>query len=158
MGVRAEVIDDNLYILASPSSYHASLSAKVKLALWRIILENDLGEIHDTPMDIFLKNGTIVVIPDIVFISKENQSAKVKKRGVYGPPDLHIEILSPGNSNYDLAVKKSLYEESGVKEYWIVDPESKNAQGYLLRDGNYGEPLLTNSSINIRIINKTIYF
>jgi Uma2 family endonuclease len=46
-----------------------------------------------------------------------------------------IEILSPSNSKYDLKVKKDVYEQYGVKEYWIVDPEDKSVTGYTLKDG-----------------------
>ena len=49
-----------------------------------------------------------------------------------GAPDLVIEILSKGNRKYDLKDKKDVYEQSGVKEYWVVDPETKWCEGFIL--------------------------
>ncbi len=48
-----------------------------------------------------------------------------------------IEILSPSNSKYDLKVKKDVYEQYGVKEYWIVDPEDNSVTGYTLKDSKF---------------------
>jgi Uma2 family endonuclease len=50
---------------------------------------------------------------------------------------LIIEILSPGNKKYDSVKKKKLYEKFGVREYWIVDPETKIATGFLLKGSTY---------------------
>lgn len=56
---------------------------------------------------------------------------------MHGVPDLVIEILSPGNKKHDQVTKKNLYEKFAVKEFWIVDPETKEATGYWL----YGNKL-----------------
>ena len=156
-GTLAEVINRTLYVSPSPTPYHGKVSSRIRYETFRHVLENDLGEMYDHPVDVYLKGGTDVVIPDIIFVSKDN-SLIVDRKGLHGAPDLHIEILSPGTRKRDLTIKKKLYEESGVKEYWIVDPDTKNSQGYLLRDGKYGDPLLMNSEIYIRILKKIIRF
>lgn len=72
-----------------------------------------------------------VVQPDICVICDES---KIDERGCVGAPDLVIEILSPGNSKKELDNKFDLYQESGVKEYWIVQPGEKNALIFILND------------------------
>jgi Uma2 family endonuclease len=74
--------------------------------------------------------------PDICFISKERMPL-IKEDGLYGAPDLVIEILSPSTAPYDLKEKKDVYEQHGVKEYWIVDPEDNSVTGYTLKDSKF---------------------
>jgi Uma2 family endonuclease len=56
---------------------------------------------------------------------------------IHGVPDLLVEVLSPGNKDHDLIKKKDLYERFGVKEYWIIDPETKLALCFQLVSGKY---------------------
>ena len=67
----------------------------------------------------------------MIFISKQRQEI-VKQDGIYGAPDLVIEILSPATAYYDIKKKFKVYERYGVKEYWIVDPEMKGVELFLL--------------------------
>ncbi|WP_319941349.1 Uma2 family endonuclease [Niabella agricola] len=62
---------------------------------------------------------------------------KIDDRGCIGAPDLVIEILSPGNTQKEMGIKFDLYEESGVKEYWLVEPQDKVVLVYLLKDGKF---------------------
>ena len=76
-----------------------------------------------------------VVQPDICIICDLD---KLDDKGCLGSPDLVIEILSPGNSSKEMKLKKSLYEENGIREYWIIDPDHENAfQFHLLESGVY---------------------
>lgn len=52
-------------------------------------------------------------------------------------PDLIIEILSKGNEKYDVTEKKTVYEQAGVKEYWVVNPETKWCEGFILANDSY---------------------
>jgi Uma2 family endonuclease len=62
----------------------------------------------------------------------------IKPDGVYGAPDMVIEILSASNRLHDTQKKKSLYEKAGVKEYFIVDPANKEVSLYTLtKSGTY---------------------
>ena len=74
----------------------------------------------------FIPDGMIVCDPD-----------KVKRDGVHGVPDLVIEVLSPSTARYDRGYKKDTYESAGVREYWIVEPEAKSLEVYLLKDGKF---------------------
>ena len=60
----------------------------------------------------------------------------IKDRGIFGVPDLVIEVLS-SDKNYDLVTKKAVYEKCGVKEYWVVDPITKWCEGFVLTDGSF---------------------
>jgi Uma2 family endonuclease len=58
-------------------------------------------------------------------------------RGAFGAPDLVIEILSPGNSNKEMKYKFDLYQEAGVLEYWIVNPQDKTLFIYILKEDQF---------------------
>lgn len=75
-----------------------------------------------------------VVQPDICVICDEK---KLDERGCIGAPDLIIEIVSPGNSKREMKTKYELYEENGVKEYWIANPLEKNIMLYILKAKKY---------------------
>ena len=64
---------------------------------------------------------------------------KIKSRGVFGAPDLVVEVLSPSTAKNDRGYKKDVYAKYGVKEYWIAVPETKSIEQYLL---TYGQLLL----------------
>ena len=83
-------------------------------------------DLHLTEDDVF--------IPDMMVVCDRN---KIKKNGVYGAPDLVVEVLSPSTAKNDRGYKKNVYETSGVPEYWIVDPLHRSIEVYLLQDGHY---------------------
>ena len=74
------------------------------------------------------------VQPDICIVCDRS---KIDRRGCLGAPDMVVEILSPGNTAHDTQVKYHLYEEFGVKEYWIVYPGDQNIAVYHLHNGAY---------------------
>jgi Uma2 family endonuclease len=75
-----------------------------------------------------------VVQPDICVVCDR---AKLDDRGCLGAPDWIVEIVSPGNTDRDVRVKFELYQESGVREYWMVFPGLKNVAAYLLDGEKY---------------------
>ncbi|MDR2148348.1 MAG: Uma2 family endonuclease [Tannerella sp.] len=76
-----------------------------------------------------------VVQPDICIVC---DLSKIDAKGCLGAPDLIVEVLSPATLKYDWNYKFNLYEKSGVKEYWILDPKAKSVTVFLLQpDGNY---------------------
>lgn len=72
--------------------------------------------------------------PDICVVG---DPAKLDDRGCVGAPDWIVEILSPGNTTRDTRIKFDLYEESGVREYWIVYPGVKTVAAFVLWEGQY---------------------
>jgi Uma2 family endonuclease len=88
-------------------------------------------------MDVYLDERETAVQPDLIVILNDG-NAEVKEAGhIHGVPDLLVEVLSKGNNKHDLITKKDLYEKFGVKEYWVVDPETKLAIIFSLKDGKY---------------------
>ena len=71
-------------------------------------------------------------IPDMMVVCDPD---KIRPNGVYGAPDLVVEVLSPSTAKYDRGPKKDAYERCGVREYWIVDPANRWVEQYLLREG-----------------------
>jgi Uma2 family endonuclease len=135
-GTLAEVIENQLFMAPSPSPDHQETSGNLFTDINVFVRKNGLGKVFFAPLDLYLDEHSNVVQPDLLFISKNNPLI-IDKRGLKGVPDLIIEILSPGNKKYDSVKKKKLYEKFGVKEYWIVDPETKMATGFLLKGSIY---------------------
>jgi Uma2 family endonuclease len=96
-------------------------------------------ELFYAPLDVRLpvpseKHENTVVQPDLLVVC---DSTKIDRKGCNGAPDMVLEIVSPGRSRHDLKVKFGLYEESGVKEYWIVQPAERCILIFYLQDGKY---------------------
>ena len=77
------------------------------------------------------------VIPDVMIICKKEIIKRKGIFGVHGAPDLIVEVLSPGTEKRDRGYKKDLYEKSGVREYWLVEPETQTVEVYLLKDKKF---------------------
>ena len=73
-------------------------------------------------------------VPDMMVVCDRD---KIKRTYIDGAPDLVVEVLSPGTAKNDKGYKKSVYESSGVPEYWLVNPADKSIEVYLLEDGRY---------------------
>ena len=74
------------------------------------------------------------VVPDVMIICKKEI---IKRNGVHGAPDLIVEVLSPGTEKRDRGYKKDLYEKGGVREYWLVEPETQTVEVYLLKNKKF---------------------
>ena len=70
------------------------------------------------------------------------RSAVLGTKKVSGVPDLLVEILSPSSGKRDRTLKRDRYERAGVREYWLVDREARVVQQFVLRGGNYREPIV----------------
>jgi Uma2 family endonuclease len=130
--------------MSAVSSAHSSVSASIATDLKNHIRQHKGGcKVFAAPFDVRLpRNGErdnekiyTVVQPDICVIC---DPAKVDYRGCLGAPDMVVEILSPSSMRYDLTEKFALYETAGVREYWVVNPNTPSVNVYLLLpDGKY---------------------
>lgn len=77
-----------------------------------------------------------MVQPDIVFISKDRLKI-LKEKGVFGAPDLIVEIISSSTLELDIKFKKELYQRFGVRQYWIVYPSEKKIEVFHLKGGSF---------------------
>lgn len=136
-GTLAELIDNTIYMSPSPITKHQLVLNKINNILFNQFESNQNATLFIAPFDVYLDEQSNAVQPDIVVVLRENQNIIEPNGHIHGVPDLLVEILSPGNKEYDLIKKKDLYERFGVKEYWIVDPDTKLALCYELKKDKY---------------------
>jgi Uma2 family endonuclease len=126
-GQPQQLIDGEVIMSPSPSAIHQSIVLELAALLKNHIDKNLLGYLFIAPIDVFLREGEVYQ-PDIIFISKKNKNIIHEK--IKGVPDIVVEVLSPSTAYYDLVHKKNIYEETGVKEFWVIDPDGKTVEIY----------------------------
>ena len=120
-GERWELIDGVLYRMAAPPNLkHQVASKNVGYLIDAEVIPRRLGLLIYAPFAVILP-GESAVEPDLIFVRAERRQI-VTPRACEGPLDLVVEILSPSNSDHDLAIKRELYARHAVPEYWILDP------------------------------------
>lgn len=132
-GTLAQLIESHLIMSPSPTDIHQKVLHKISVRIFNYLEKHPLGEVRIAPYDVHLDEENVFQ-PDIVYISTDNLSM-IQEDGFHGAPDLVIELLSPSTSRYDLNQKKTVYERCGVQEYWVVEPVSKEVQGFFLKKG-----------------------
>jgi Uma2 family endonuclease len=140
---QVELIRGKIFKMSpAPTSLHQQISRRLFLRIGNF-LEKKSCQLFSAPYDVRLpvKNKkkdseiTTVVQPDLCVICDET---KIDERGCIGAPDLIMEILSPGNTEKEMKLKFELYEEAGVKEYWVVYPSEENFAVFILNEkGKY---------------------
>ena len=155
-GTLAQIINNNLVMNPVPDFEHQDIVSELVYQLRACVKEKNLGKVVVAPVDVYL-NAENVYQPDILFLSNERMHL-VKKGKVRGAPDLIIEVLSPGTKKFDETVKKNVYEQAGVREYWIVDPITKKVLGYQLAGNTYTEIPSENGVMTSPLLNVTIHF
>ena len=134
--VRYELVDGVPVALASPSDVHQAIVAELTRQLGNF-LEGKKCRLYPAPFDVRLferdedtpDDVDTVFQPDLMVVCDRS---KVDKRGIHGAPDLIIEVVSPSTARHDRLVKMNHYQRAGVREYWIVSPEERTAQVFLL--------------------------
>ena len=135
---RVELIRGYIFKMSAPARKHQAISM-VLISEMIGYFRNHQCQMYHAPFDVRLprqsektdKQVFTVVQPDICVIC---DTAKLDKRGCIGAPDLVIEILSPGNTKKEMKDKFEVYEEAGVREYWIVQSNDKNVLVYTLNE------------------------
>ncbi len=140
---RVELIRGMIHKMSpAPGTLHQSVSMKLSLRIGKFF-ENKRCKVFAAPFDVRLPEPggppedrlvRTVVQPDLSVIC---DPSRIDSRGCVGAPDLVVEIWSPGNSRRERDEKFELYEQSGVKEYWLADPESGVIQLYTLHGRRY---------------------
>jgi Uma2 family endonuclease len=134
-GRRHEIIDGEHYVNPAPNLYHQAVSKRLQYQLYTKIELAGLGTLYDAPCDVQLSDHDVVQPDLLVVLSSRSRIFTPTK--VKGAPDLLVEILSPSSVQYDRNLKKKLYQRSGVREYWIVDPAEHSLEQFVLKEGEY---------------------
>jgi len=132
-GTRFEVIDGELYVTPGPSLRHQLIVTELTALLYRFVEANGLGKVLVSPFDVLFAEGDYVE-PDIMFVRAGREDI-LTERGIEGPPDLLIEVLSPSTAARDLGIKLDRYRLFGVTEYWVIDPDERTVLVWRLADG-----------------------
>lgn len=130
-GAMVELINGVMYDMSpAPLTIHQRLSGNIFFEILSYIKKKGgRCEVFTAPFDVRLNDETIVQ-PDISVIC---DPTRITRRGCVGAPDFIIEIVS-SHRYHDYVRKHHLYADSGVKEYWIVDPEKRKVNVYLLKE------------------------
>jgi len=129
-----ELWDGALIVSPTPSFFHQEIAFRFHRALHDWVVAQDLGKAIGAPIDMVLSSHRAVQ-PDVAFIAKDRLA--IIQRVIMGPADLVAEVVSLGGRNRDRIEKRDLYEQHGVREYWIIDPEPETVEVLVLVNGRY---------------------
>ena len=141
---RFELYKGKLFKMSpGPNRAHQKASRLLTRAFYESFPENNRCEVYIAPFDVRLldkqkstddKDIYTVVQPDLCVIC---DASKLDKRGCIGAPDLIVEILSPGNTKKEMDLKFDIYEENGVREYWMVNLADNTVLRYILENERF---------------------
>ncbi|MFZ4543202.1 MAG: Uma2 family endonuclease [Saprospiraceae bacterium] len=136
---RVEILKGKIFPMSAPSVKHQRLSGDLQFIIRQYIIKSENNcEVFTAPFDVRLPLPTnkiltnkidTVVQPDLCIVCDKS---KLDEKGCIGAPELIVEILSLGNSKREMKSKFELYENAGVLEYWVIDPEHNLAFIYFL--------------------------
>lgn len=129
-----ELWDGHLLLSDAPSFSHQEIVVRFNEALRAWVAPRHLGRTAVAPVDMILSPRRVTQ-PDVLFVSTER--LHIIESAVHGAADLVAEILSPGSRQRDRIEKRDLYEQHGVREYWILDPEAATVEVLFLDHGEY---------------------
>jgi len=136
---RVELIKGRIFKMSpAPNSLHQAIAMEISGQLWSFLRGKEC-RVYPAPFDVRLPihsekgdQTSTVVQPDISVVC---DLTKIDAKGCTGAPDIVVEILSPSNNEKELRYKFDIYEQSAVKEYWVVFPTEKTVIIYTLRGG-----------------------
>lgn len=136
-GKRHEIIDGVHYVTPSPSRRHQQLVLRLALRIGTYLEAHPgVGELYIAPLDVVLSYHDVVE-PDLLFVGGD-QTEILTPANIQGAPALVVEIFSKSTRKKDAQIKRRLYERTGVREYWLVDPELDLVQVFQRTDdGRY---------------------
>src|SRR5437773_7413775 len=123
---RYELIEGELFVSRAPGIPHQRVLLNLIIGLTEYLAHHPIGILVPGAGAVFSDYDAVIL--DLVFVRSERWNSVVSKDRFSGPPDLVIEVISPGKENRerDLLVKRQLYAKYGVAEYWIVDTENRS--------------------------------
>jgi Uma2 family endonuclease len=135
----AEWVDGRV-IFMTTDAMHQQISAFLFKILIHFVEERDLGDVWGPPFVMRAQRGGPGREPDLLYFSKQTLE-RVRGNWLEGPADLVVEVVSSESRKRDRIEKFREYAESGVREYWIIDPAREQAEFFGLEDGGHYVPL-----------------
>ena len=129
-----ELWEGELIMSPTPTPSHQRIVMNLLLVLNKHVETKGAGTVFVSPLDVVLTQRRVVQ-PDLFFVATTNQS--IIQDRIRGVPDLTVEIISPGTRKRDRVERKALYQQAGVKEYWLVDPENQTIEVFALVKGEF---------------------
>ena len=122
-GKRHELIDGVHYVTPSPRIPHQVLVGRIFVAMSNFLTGHQhLGRVFLSPVDVVMSEHNLVV-SDLLFVARDQQSI-LTEANVQGVPALVVEVLSPSTRRRDEGIKRKLFDQKGVREYRVVDPQN----------------------------------
>lgn len=130
---RVELIDGYFYDMAAPNTLHQLITGELYRQIANYIMEQEGACIpFISPVDVQLNNDKKTMLqPDVVIVCNPDQ---IVKSNIMGAPDFVLEVISPGSRRKEYIIKLHKYEDAGVREYWLVDPNQKVVLVYFFED------------------------
>ena len=152
---RYEIIDGEVFDMTSPGVLHQRIVTELGRQMANFF-DNKPCEVFFAPLDVLLAKNVsrsdevfTVVQPDIMVVCDPK---KIEERGIVGAPDLVVEIISPSTSSKDNIIKRRIYEQAGVKEFWLVHPVDRLIRVYKLgKDGRFEREEIYDDTAEIAI-------
>ena len=134
-GAPYQLINGELVMTPAPIPLHQLIVMELAMAMTLFVRKQQCGHVFIAPLDVYFDDENILQ-PDILFIERGREHI-IGKKMIEAAPDFIVEVLSPGTARYDLEEKYRAYEQGGVREYWIVDPDKKNIEVLVSTDGRF---------------------
>lgn len=137
-GIRAELIDGEIYYMGSLSRIHQEIIGEMYVKIAEHIRSHEgRCKVYLSPFAVFLFGDDLTYVePDLCVVCNPD---KLDDRGCVGAPDWVVEVLSPSSGRMDCIIKLIKYRAAGVREYWIVDPKRRTIAVYVFDGGEEGE-------------------
>lgn len=129
-----ELINGELVVHPAPIPRHQNVMLNTAFVL-KELLPTIGGKVFAAPLEVYLDQGQIPQ-PDVMWIAPDSKCIIDDKR-LIGPPDLVVEIFSPGSVVNDRGDKFDVYQRYGVHEYWMIDPAEEYIEVYTLVNGQF---------------------
>ncbi len=155
-GTLCQLINNKLIMSPAPQNLHQVVLNEINIEISLFLRKNKIGEVRISPFDVHFSDENILQ-PDLLFIRNENLNS-IRNKGLFGAPDLIVEVLSPSTSYLDYEEKKSVYERFGVHEYFIVDPNTKSVDSFFLVNNKFEQQKDLTGEIDSKILGKKILF
>lgn len=124
-----ELVEGELFVNPAPNYRHQNVIGNIYHAFRIYLAQHRIGETMMAPADVVLSRDNVVQPDVMVFLGEHIAVWKQAQRA----PDIAVEVLSEGSHRHDRVTKRRLYQQYGVKEYWIIDPDARTVT--VIRDG-----------------------